>query len=340
MQRRDEPAPRASARGLQIDDYVRGVTRGDRAILGRAITLIESNRADHQEKAQELLTRLLPSTGNALRVGVTGVPGVGKSTFLDGLGTLLTSRGLRVAVLAIDPSSSVSGGSILGDKTRMERLACDPQAFIRPSPSGGSLGGVARKTRETILLCEAAGYEVVLVETVGVGQSEILVAGMVDSVLLLLLPNAGDELQGIKRGILELVDVVAINKADGERVAAARKARQQYLAALKFVRPQSPSWSPPVLAISARDGSGLDALWQQIEEHRRVLSESGEIESKRQSQRLQWMWAMVEEELLGAFHKDPNVVGGKASLEQQVMAGEITPTLAATRLLRLREPTV
>ncbi len=336
MRRKGEAPGRRPGRELDIEDFARGVSGGDRAILGRAITLIESNRPDHQRQAQEVLTRLLPATGKAFRVGVTGVPGVGKSTFLDALGTQLTARGLRVAVLAIDPSSSLSGGSILGDKTRMERLATDPEAFIRPSPSGGSLGGVARKTRETILLCEAAGYDVVFVETVGVGQSEILVAGMVDSVLLLLLPHAGDELQGIKRGILELVDLVAVNKADGERVAAARQASQQYLSALKFVRPASPRWKPPVLTVSAREGSGLEVLWEQVEAHHRMLVEHGELESKRQNQRLQWMWTMVEEEVLGAFHKDSRVVEQAPGLERQVVAGEITPTLAAARLLKSR----
>ncbi len=320
---------------LGIDDYVQGIVSGDRAILGRAITLIESNRRDHQQVAQELLTRLLPRTGNACRVGVTGVPGVGKSTFLDAMGTFLTRRELRLAVLAIDPSSSVSGGSILGDKTRMERLARDSRAFIRPSPSSGSLGGVARKTRETILLCEAAGYDVVFVETVGVGQSEIMVAGMVDSVLLLLLPNAGDELQGIKRGILELVDLVAVNKADGDRLAAARQACQQYLAALKFVRPSSPNWKPPVVTVSALEETGLAELWDQIEAHRRALQDSGDLEEKRRQQRLQWMWSLVEESVLGSFRSDPGIVAALPDLEQQVVAGEITPTLAATRLLEL-----
>ncbi len=317
-----------------IDDLARGIAEGNRASLGRAITLIESGRPDHLEQAQELLARLLPRTGKAHRIGVTGVPGVGKSTFLDAFGSRLTERGHRVAVLAVDPSSSVSGGSILGDKTRMERLARDPRAFIRPSPSGGSLGGVARKTRETILLCEAAGYDIVFVETVGVGQSEIVVAGMVDCVLLLLLPHAGDELQGIKRGILELVDLVAVNKADGERLGAAREARQQYLSALKFIRPASPGWRPPVLTVSAREGSGLDDLWQRIEEHRRLLIESGGLEAKRRQQRLEWLRSLVEDEVLGAFRRSPRVAEILPELERQVVAGEITPTLAATQLLR------
>ncbi len=321
------------SRDLSIDDLAGGIAGGERAILGRAITLIESNRPRHQERAQELLARILPATGGAHRIGVTGVPGVGKSTFSDALGTRLTGRGHRVAVLAIDPSSSLSGGSIMGDKTRMERLATDANAFIRPSPSGGSLGGVARKTRETILLCEAAGYDVVLVETVGVGQSEVVVAGMVDCALLLLLPGAGDELQGIKRGILELVDVIAVNKADGERTGAARKARRQYLSALKLIRPASPGWQPPVVTLSAREGTGLDDLWARIEEHRRLLRESGELEARRRRQRLQWLRSLVEEEVLRSFRGDPRVAELLPELERQVVAGETTPTLAATRLL-------
>ncbi len=323
---------------LSVEHLAAGVSAGDRAMLGRAITLIESNRSDHQEVAQALLAKLLPRTGSAHRVGVTGVPGVGKSTFLDSLGSRLTAEGRRVAVLAIDPSSSVSGGSILGDKTRMQRLATDSGAFIRPSPSGGSLGGVARKTRETILLCEAAGYDVVLVETVGVGQSEALVAEMVDTVLLLLLPNAGDELQGIKRGILELVDVVAVNKADGDRLPAVRQAQQQYLAALKFVRPKIAQWKPPVLAVSALEEQGLPKLWEQIRAHRETLVECGELEGLRLSQRLRWMWSLVEEEVLGAFHRDPRVLEAVSELERRVTTGEITPTLAASRLLSLSRP--
>ena len=323
----------SGAASLSVDHLAAGVLAGDRAALGRAITLVESHRPEHRERAQELLTRLLPETGTAHRIGVTGVPGVGKSTFLDALGTRLTGRDHRVAVLAVDPSSSVSGGSILGDKTRMERLASDPRAFIRPSPSGGSLGGVARKTRETILLCEAAGYDVVFVETVGVGQSEILVAGMVDSVLLLLLPDAGDELQGIKRGILERIDLVAVNKADGERIDAARQARQQYLSALKLLRPSIPDWRPPVIAVSAREGSGLDDLWSHTLEHRRLLSESGELDRRRRHQRLEWLRSLVEEEVLGVFHRSPRVAKLLPELERRVVAGEVTPALAATRLL-------
>jgi GTPase len=322
----------AARRRLSVREYADGVVAGDRATLGRAITLVESLRPDHQELAQELLAELLPRTGGAERVGVTGVPGVGKSTFLESLGSLLTGRGHRVAVLAVDPTSSLSGGSILGDKTRMAKLAADERAFIRPSPSGGSLGGVARKTREAMLLCEAAGYDVVLVETVGTGQSEVLVAGMVDFLLLLLLPGAGDELQGIKRGILERVDMVAVNKADGDSVAASREARSYYLAALKYLRPAG-DWRPPVLACSALEGTGLDELWRRVEEHRKLLTASGEREERRRRQRLEWMRSLVEEEILGAFHRRPEVVRRLPELERQVMAGKTTPVLAARRLL-------
>jgi len=316
-----------------VADYERGVLAGERAILGRAITLIESARPDHQKKAQELLVRLLPHSGGARRVGITGVPGVGKSTFIESLGQRLTERGHRLAVLAVDPSSALSGGSILGDKTRMAALAVNERAFVRPSPTAGSLGGVARKTRETIQVCEAAGYDVVLVETVGIGQVESVVAQMVDFVLLLLLPNAGDELQGIKRGILELVDMVAINKADGENRLAAKQAREQYESSLRFVPPASRRWVPPVLTCSARDGEGLDRIWAKIEEHRRIMTEAGELASRRRKQRLKWMWSLVEEELLSLFRRDPRVAALLPELEAQVASGAITPTLAASRLL-------
>lgn len=320
-------------RELTLDDYVRGVRAADRTVLGRAITLIESQRASHQEEAQELLARLLQHTGGAYRVGLTGTPGVGKSTLIERLGLFLIERGHRVAVLAIDPSSSLSGGSILGDKTRMGQLAVHDHAFVRPSPSRGSLGGVARKTRETILLCEAAGFDVVLVETVGVGQSEIMVAGMVDSVLMLLQPGAGDELQGIKRGILELIDLLAINKADGKNLLAAQRSRTQYESALHFFRPTSPHWRPPVLTCSATEGTGLEELWQAVEEHRLALSEHGELAAKRRRQQRDWLWDLVEEQLLDAFRRHPEVATDLPEIERQVLADEITPTLAARRLL-------
>lgn len=320
-------------RQLSIEQLEAGVRGGDRALLGRAITLVESHRDDHREQAQELLRRLLPATGGARRVGITGVPGVGKSTFLESFGMARVVAGQRVAVLAIDPSSSVTGGSILGDKTRMPELSSHPSAFVRPSPSGGSLGGVARKTRETLLLLEAAAYDAIFVETVGVGQSETVVAEMVDTVLLLLSPAGGDELQGIKRGILEVVDVLAVNKADGDHLAAARRARQQYLSALKVVRPTDAGWRPPVLLTSGLEGSGLDALWQSLEDHRTHLEQSGTLAERRRRQQRQWMWSLVEEELLTSFRRHPEVRARLAELEAQVEKGELPPTLAASRLL-------
>lgn len=322
-------------RRLDLDELEEGVLRADRMLLARAITLVESARPEHQENAQELLVRLLPKTGTARRVGVTGVPGVGKSTFLETLGVRLADDGRRVAVLAIDPSSAVSGGSILGDKTRMSRLATHERAFVRPSPSSGTLGGVARKTRETMLLCEAAGYDVVFVETVGVGQGEVVVAEMVDFLVLLLLPGAGDELQGIKRGILEHIDLVAVNKADGDGVLAAKKARAQYASALQFVRPRSDRWIRPVVTTSGQTGAGLDELWQSVEEHRRLMEDSGELEAFRREQQRRWLWSLVEEGLMDGFRRDESVAASLPALEAEVVDGRVTPTLAARRLLRL-----
>ncbi len=318
---------------FSLATYVAGVRAGERAMLGRAITLIESRRADHRRQAQALLTALLPHTGGAQRVGITGVPGVGKSTFIESLGLQLIEQGKRVAVLAIDPSSSLSGGSILGDKTRMTELARHPRAFVRPSPSGGTLGGVAGKTREALLLCEAADFDVVLIETVGVGQSETVVAEMVDFLLLLLLPGAGDELQGIKRGIIELIDMIAINKADGGGEAPAQRAQAQYLAALKLVRQQSAHWRPPVTTVSGLRGTGIDELWRRVEEHRRVLAEHGEIEAKRRRQRRRWMWALVEEAIQRELREAPALARLLPELERQVELGETTAVLAADRLL-------
>ena len=320
-------------RRLTLEDYEHGVLEGDRTILARAITLVESVRPEHQERAQELLVRLLPRTGRARRVGITGVPGVGKSTFIESLGSRLAEEGRRVAVLAIDPSSSVSRGSILGDKTRMLSLSTHPRAFVRPSPSGGTLGGVARKTRETLLLCEAAGYDVVLVETVGVGQGEVVVAEMVDFVLLLLLPGAGDELQGIKRGILEWIDMVAVNKSDGENRLAAQKARMQYESAMRFMHPVHLDWTPPVVTCSALKGEGLAELWAEIERHRRILAASGDLERRRSEQQRRWMWSLIEEQLLDSFRRDDGVAASLSELERGVVSGRITPTLAARRLL-------
>ncbi|EHK88285.1 methylmalonyl Co-A mutase-associated GTPase MeaB [Saccharomonospora azurea] len=322
------------ARILDVSAYAKGVLDGDRGILARAITLVESQRADHRERAQELLVELLPHAGRATRVGITGVPGVGKSTFIDQLGTQLTAAGHRVAVLAVDPSSTRTGGSILGDKTRMSRLAVDPAAFIRPSPTSGTLGGVARATRETIVLMEAAGYDVVLVETVGVGQSEVTVAGMVDSFLFLTLARTGDQLQGIKKGVLELADVIAVNKADGDHEREARRAARELSGALRMIYGPDAEWTPPVLTCSGLTGAGLDTVWQQLGRHRAHLAESGELEAKRQRQQVDWTWAMVRDQLLDRLVQHPDVRAIVDDVERDVREGRSTATLAAERILR------
>lgn len=309
------------------------VLAGDRAALARAITLVESRRADHQAAARRLVQALLPHTGKAMRVGVTGVPGVGKSTTIDTLGSNLTAAGRRVAVLAVDPSSSRTGGSILGDKTRMARLAADPNAFIRPSPSSGMLGGVASRTRETMLLCEAAGFDVVLVETVGIGQSETAVADMTDFFLVLMLPGAGDELQGIKKGVLELADMIAVNKADADNLPRARAAAAEYRAALHIMAPASPNWSPPVLLVSGLANEGLDKLWATIEDHRARLTATGEIEARRRRQQTRWMWTMIEDRLLSLVHHDERVRARMPEIEAAVGTGTLSPTLAAEEVL-------
>ncbi|RKH56519.1 methylmalonyl Co-A mutase-associated GTPase MeaB [Corallococcus llansteffanensis] len=317
-------------KSLPADTYVEGVRAGDRALLARAITLVESEHPRHAALAQEVLTKLLPHTGKSQRVGISGVPGVGKSTFIDALGMHLVGAGHRVAVLAIDPSSSVSGGSILGDKTRMARLARETAAYIRPSPSSGTLGGVARKTRETLLLCEAAGFDVVLVETVGVGQSETVVAELVDFYVVLMLAGAGDELQGIKRGILEVADMVAINKADGDNQLRAAQARSQYRAALHLMRPGS---EPEVTTCSAMEGTGIDLLWASVEKHLARRAASGELERRRTQQQVGWMWAMVHDGLRAALRAHPEVAALVPPLEQAVREGRATPTSAALRVL-------
>ncbi len=320
---------------LTVDDYADGVLGGDRAVLGRTITLVESNRPDHRRLAHEVLTRLLPHTGRSHRVGISGVPGVGKSTFIESFGSRLIDGGHRIAVLAVDPSSTLSGGSILGDKTRMERLAVSDQAFIRPSPTGGALGGVARKTRESILVCEAAGFDVILVETVGVGQSETVVAGMVDVFLLLSLAGAGDELQGIKRGILELAHIISINKADGDNLPRAQRARVELERALEILRPATGDdpWSPRVVVSSALEGTGLDEIWNLIREHRTVLENAGLFEPRRQRQRIQWMWTLVDQGLLAAVREHSDVAALVDDLESDVVDGTSTPTAAAERIL-------
>jgi len=316
---------------LDARAYLDGVRGGDRAILARAITLIESEQPAHAALAQKVLETLLPETGGAYRVGISGVPGAGKSTFIDALGTQLTGQGHRVAVLAVDPTSSISGGSILGDKTRMSALSNDPNAFIRPSPTSGTLGGVARKTRESILLCEAAGFDVVLVETVGVGQSETIVAGMVDFFLVLLIAGAGDELQGIKRGILEVADMLAINKADGDNRPRAIRAQASYQSALRLMRGGS---VPPVVTCSALEKTGLDELWALVIESRAEREASGELQQTRRAQQVQWMWDMVEDGLRRALRSDPELSALIVQLEEAVGEGRATPSAAALKVLR------
>jgi LAO/AO transport system kinase len=320
---------------LKAIDLARGIKAGDRAMLARAITLIESKRADHRKAAHHLVQELLPATGNAVRLGITGAPGAGKSTTIDVLGTTLTAQGHKVAVLAVDPSSSRSGGSILGDKTRMPQLASDPNAFVRPSPSSGTLGGVAAKTRETMLLCEAAGYDVVLVETVGIGQSETTVADMTDFFLVLMIPGAGDDLQGLKKGIVELADMIAVNKADGDNIARAKVAAADYCAALNILAPHSPTWSPPVVTYSALTGNGIGELWAKVIEHKEKMSASGELAARRREQQAKWMWSMLEERLTARLRSDPAVRGKLKAAEAAVAAGRLAPTLAVEEIAQL-----
>lgn len=316
-----------------LETYERGVLASDRALLAQAITLVESRDLDDGALAQALLGKVLPKTGRAIRVGITGVPGVGKSTFIDALGMHLVQAGKTVAVLAIDPSSSVSGGSILGDKTRMARLSLERQAFIRPSPSGLTLGGVARRTRETMLLCEAAGFDVVLVETVGVGQGETVVAEMVDVFLVLALPGSGDELQGIKKGVLELADVIAVNKADGDNEARARLTLSDLKSALRYLPRKRQAVPTEAVAISGLTGAGLPELWALVTAHRAKLESSGELASLRAQQQLQWMWSLVREGLESTFRAKPGVAALLQSVEADVLAGRVTPTTACETLL-------
>ena len=311
---------------------VDGVLAGQRRALAKAITLIESTRRDHQQRAQQVLNALLPSTGRAIRVGISGVPGAGKSTFIEALGVWLIEQGKKLAVLAVDPSSSVSGGSILGDKTRMEQLCQREEAFIRPSPSAGSLGGVAEKSREAMLLCEAAGFDVIIIETVGVGQSETTVAGMVDIFCLLQLPNAGDDLQAIKKGIVEIADLVVINKADIDRNATA-VTRAQWRNALHMLRPASPNWSPPVMTVSALHKEGIPEFWEAIEKYRSALTPTGEFAAKRQHQALSWMWQLIDFGLRQHFRHHPRVQANLPALTQSVEQGHTTPAAAAYALL-------
>ncbi|MBS9478791.1 methylmalonyl Co-A mutase-associated GTPase MeaB [Ancylobacter radicis] len=315
-----------------LDSLVDGVRAGNRAMLARAITLVESRKAEHRALAEELLQKLLPFTGQALRVGITGVPGVGKSTTIDTLGTQLIAQGHRVAVLAVDPSSTRSGGSILGDKTRMARLSMDSRAFIRPSPSAGTLGGVAARTRETMLLCEAAGHDVVLVETVGVGQSETAVADMTDTFLVLMLPGAGDELQGIKKGIIELADIVAVNKADGDNAVRARTAASEYRAALHVLGGRDAHWTVPVLTYSGLTGEGLPELWQQVEQHTARARAAGSFTAKRSAQQVKWMWTLFDDRLRTRMRSEPALRAELARLEKDVADGHLSPTLGAGRI--------
>lgn len=325
--------PRSGPRRPTVDEYVDGVRRGDRALLARAITLIESTSARHEAEGQEVLRRLLPETGRARRIGITGVPGVGKSTFIEALGTHLCAAGHRLAVLAIDPSSARSRGSILGDKTRMEKLSGQPNAFIRPSPSGGSLGGVARRTRETMLLCEAAGYDVVLVETVGVGQSEVALRSMVDLFLLLLLPGAGDDLQGIKRGIMEMADVVLVNKADAANRVRAEATRSEQAMALHHLQPITPGWRTEVGLCSGLTGEGIPEFWALVERFYAVPGAKEGLVARRRDQARDWMHDLVRDELWERFRRHPDVEATGPMLEAAVARGEMTPVQAARALL-------
>jgi LAO/AO transport system kinase len=326
-------APRPRRRRLTVDEYVAGVLEGNRNVLGQTITLVESNATVHMDTAQQVIKKLLPHAGKSIRVGITGVPGVGKSTFIEALGLALIEQGHRVAVLAVDPSSTKTGGSILGDKTRMELLSRDLRAFIRPSPSGGTLGGVTRKSRETILVCEAAGFDVILVETVGVGQSETTVRSMVDFFLLLMLTGAGDELQGIKKGIMELADALLINKADGDNKIRAQAAKTEYNRALHYLAPATEGWRTEAFTCSAVSGDGIGDIWSVIEAFRTQTAESGVFQQRRQTQTLDWVYSMVEEHLLKSFFNDAGVQSVRAWLEEAVVEGQITPTVAVKKLL-------
>ncbi|HTH92296.1 methylmalonyl Co-A mutase-associated GTPase MeaB [Mycobacterium sp.] len=316
-----------------VSDLAAAVRNGDRAALPRAITLIESTRPDHRAQAQQLLLALMPEAGSGMHVGITGVPGVGKSTAIEALGMYLIERGHRVAVLAVDPSSTRTGGSILGDKTRMARLAMHPDAYIRPSPTSGTLGGVAKATRETIVLLEAAGFEVILVETVGVGQSEVTVANMVDTFVFLTLARTGDQLQGIKKGVLELADIVVVNKADGEHAVEAKAAARELTGAMRLIHPRETLWRPPVLTMSALEGRGLAELWDTVLRHRQTLTDAGEFEARRRAQQVDWTWSMVRDTVLDRVLSHPGVRKIRAEVERQVRDGELTPALAAQQLL-------
>ena len=330
------PPKRGGARRrLSFNEYVQGIFRGDRMILAKAITLIESTRAEDNELAQGIIQACLPKAGNSLRIGITGVPGAGKSTFLEALGTRLAQDGMKLAVLAVDPSSERSGGSILGDKTRMEQLSTCENAFIRPSPSRGSLGGVARRTRETMILCEAAGFRTIFVETVGVGQSETLVHGMIDFFLLLMIAGAGDELQGIKRGIIEMADMMAINKAEGENLERAQLARQEYASALHMFPPRADGWVPPVLTCSSRTGAGIMEVWETIKSFEALTRRNGSFDANRRQQRVQWLTQTIQSDLMTEFWNDPRIKERLDSVHEQVESGDLYSGRAAQELVQL-----
>lgn len=325
--------PLKKRRKLTLDDYERGILASNKTVLSRAITLVESNLPEHEQTAQALLQRLLPKTGNSIRVGITGVPGVGKSTLIEALGCMLCKKGHKVAILAVDPSSSVTGGSILGDKTRMEKLVCEANAYIRPSPSGGSLGGVGRKSRETMLLCEAAGYDIILVETVGVGQNEVTVRSMVDFFFLVMLAGAGDELQGMKKGVIEIADLLAVNKADGANVQPARLAAAEYGRVLEFLQPATPGWKTRATTCSAFDLSTLEVLWGTIEDFRTTTRQSGAFGQRRKQQSIEWMHAMIEEELRNRFLRSKRIQQILPEIEQQVASNTLPATTAVHRIM-------
>lgn len=320
---------------LTVDDYVKGVLEQNITIFSKTITLIESNSEEHIKIGQEVLKRLLPHTGKSVRIGITGSPGAGKSTFIEAFGTYLCKQGLKIAVLAIDPSSTITKGSILGDKTRMEMLSREPNAFIRPSPSGGALGGVTRKTRETILLCEAAGYDVILIETVGVGQSEVTVRSMVDFFMLLLIPGSGDELQGIKKGVVELADLLIVNKADGTNVEKAKVTCHQYSMALNMLQPATEGWKTHAVTASALTGRGIPEIWTEINRFVDITKRLGIFDQRRRQQTLEWVYTIIEEELKKKFFNDPDIAKVLPEIEKNVLSGALTPTNAVNQLLNI-----